>query len=162
VPFSPDNPPTEKVRGLSKLSEKLQRQWVNVWNSCYSKLKEEKGKVSADDEQSCYRQAWSVVNKQRKKKRRKAALALATMLPKQDELERAYAMRAAMVSEARAFEFNSVTEQNGRLQVLLTPFGGGRWEQNRLDKELVEKFVMKTAKDAFGLTDEFVEIIWCE
>ena len=50
MPFDPDNPP-EKVKGLS---EKKQRQWVEVFNSCWSE--------HADDAK-CHAMAWGVVKK---------------------------------------------------------------------------------------------------
>jgi len=48
MPFDPDNPP-DKVR---KLSPKKQRQWVQVFNSCYAKHK---------DDVKCHKMAWGVV-----------------------------------------------------------------------------------------------------
>lgn len=48
MPFDPDNPP-DKVK---KLSEKKQRQWVHIFNSCYSKNK---------DDALCHKQAWGGV-----------------------------------------------------------------------------------------------------
>jgi len=50
MPFDPDNPP-EKV---SKLSEKKQRQWVHVFNSCYDKH---------GDDALCHKMAWGAVKK---------------------------------------------------------------------------------------------------
>ena len=48
MPFDPKNPP-EKIR---KLSDKKQRQWIAVFNSCYGE--------HADDEK-CHKMAWGAV-----------------------------------------------------------------------------------------------------
>ena len=48
MPFDPNNPP-DKVRGLS---EKKQRQWVHVFNSCYGEH---------HDDEKCHKMAWGVV-----------------------------------------------------------------------------------------------------
>src|SRR5690606_2002578 len=45
------NNPPEKIR---KLSQKKQRQWVSVFNSCYE---------SGGDDAKCHAQAWGVVGK---------------------------------------------------------------------------------------------------
>jgi len=50
MPFDPNNPP-DKIR---KLSPKKQRQWVEVFNSCWKKYK---------DDKKCHMMAWGVVKK---------------------------------------------------------------------------------------------------
>lgn len=50
MPFDPDNPPDK----VSKLSEKKQRQWVHVFNSCWEKHK---------DDGKCHAMAWGAVKK---------------------------------------------------------------------------------------------------
>jgi hypothetical protein len=53
MPFDPNNPPAK----LSKLSPKKQRQWVHVFNSCYSKT---------PDDKKCHMMAWGAVKKSAK------------------------------------------------------------------------------------------------
>lgn len=48
MPFDPKNPP-EKIR---KLSDKKQRQWVHVFNSCFSEH---------HDDEKCHKMAWGAV-----------------------------------------------------------------------------------------------------
>jgi len=50
MPYDVNNPPS-KLRGLS---EKKQRQWVEVFNSCYERHK---------DDALCHKMAWGVVKK---------------------------------------------------------------------------------------------------
>jgi len=52
MPFDINNPP-EKIR---KLSDKLQRQWIYVFNNCWD---------GDPDEKKCHMQAWGVVKKSR-------------------------------------------------------------------------------------------------
>jgi hypothetical protein len=59
MPFDPDNPP-EKIR---KLSEKKQRQWVSVFNSCWKK--------HHSDEQ-CHKISWGVVGRSASDRRKLA------------------------------------------------------------------------------------------
>lgn len=49
MPFDPDNPPDK----LKNLSEKKQRQWCNVFNSCWKEH---------EDDEVCHKMAWGVVN----------------------------------------------------------------------------------------------------
>lgn len=50
MPYSPENPP-DKIKDLS---EKKQRQWVHVFNSCWERHK---------DEGKCHAMAWGSVKK---------------------------------------------------------------------------------------------------
>jgi cation transport regulator ChaB len=86
MPFDPKNPPTKRVKGLSKLPEKLQRKWVHVWNSMYERMKKEK-EGKEPDEGIIYKIAWGAV-KERGRRKKKACvssrvIAAAMMLEKQ-------------------------------------------------------------------------------
>lgn len=50
MPYSPDNPPSK----LKELPANKQRQWVEVFNSCWDKHK---------DDAKCHAMAWGVVKK---------------------------------------------------------------------------------------------------
>ena len=50
MPYNPDNPPDV----VKKLSPAKQRQWVDVWNSCFKK---------GQPESQCFSTAWGVVKK---------------------------------------------------------------------------------------------------
>jgi cation transport regulator ChaB len=50
MPYSPDNPP-DKLKGLP---ENKQRQWVEVFNSCWKEH---------EDDAKCHAMAWGVVKK---------------------------------------------------------------------------------------------------
>jgi hypothetical protein len=49
MPFNPSKPPVGKINGLSKLSDKKQRQWVHVFNSSLS---------GGDSEETAIKKAW--------------------------------------------------------------------------------------------------------
>lgn len=50
MPYDPSHPPAK----LKSLSESKQKQWVKIFNSCWSEHK---------DDEKCHKMAWGVVKK---------------------------------------------------------------------------------------------------